>query len=133
MRKLTLIGVAMVAIAAAGFAALPASASSSSGSATAGEYAPVCHPAAVKGVAHCGAIQLLNPAANWKGSHGPGATPGKRPGGGGGSTTPSGYYAAGRLVTVAGGREQSPADRCGPINSQSATLALPVVRALAGC
>src|SRR5665811_1920486 len=67
MRKLTLIGVAMVAIAAAGFAALPASASSSSGSATAGEYAPVCHPAAVKGIAHCGAIQLLNPAANWHG------------------------------------------------------------------
>ena len=67
MRKLTLIGVAMVAIAAAGFAALPASASSSSRSATAAEYSPVCLPAAVKGVAHCGAIQLLNPAANWHG------------------------------------------------------------------
>lgn len=99
MRKLTLIGVAMVAIAAAGFAALPASASSGSGAASAGEYAPVCLPSAVKGVAHCGAIQLLNPAANWQGSHGPGATPGKGPGKrpgppGGGSTTPSGYYPA---------------------------------------
>lgn len=97
MRKLTRIRVAMVAIAAAGLAALPASASSGSGAASAGEYAPVCLPLAVKGVAHCGAIQLLNPAANWQGSHGPGASPGKGPGkkpggGGGGSTTPSGYY-----------------------------------------
>src|SRR5450759_2931377 len=99
MRKFTLVGVAMVAIAAAGFAALPASASSGSGAASAGEYAPVCLPAAVKGVAHCGAIQLLNPAANWQGSHGPGTTPGKRPGGGGGSTTPSGYYPACLLYT----------------------------------
>jgi len=94
MRKLTLVGVAMVAITAAGFAALPATASSGSGAGSAGEYAPVCLPAAVKGLAHCGAIQLLNPAANWHGSHGPGTAPGKRHGGGGGSTTPSGYYPA---------------------------------------
>jgi subtilase family serine protease len=97
LRKLTLVGIATVAIAAAGFAAIPASASSGSGSTAAGEYAPVCLPSAVKGVAHCGAIQLLDPAANWQGSHGPGATPGNGPGKkpgppGGGSTTPSGYY-----------------------------------------
>ncbi|HUZ41650.1 MAG TPA: hypothetical protein VMU68_09720 [Acidimicrobiales bacterium] len=88
MRKFILTGVAVIAIAAVGL--VPLSAGASSGAA----FAPVCLPAAVKGVAHCEAIQLLNPAENWQGSHEPGATPGKRPGGGGGSTTPSGYYPA---------------------------------------
>jgi subtilase family serine protease len=94
MRKFTLTGVAVVAIAIAGLAPLTASASSGTGAADAGGNAPVCLPAAVKGVAHCEAIQLLNPAANWQGTHGPGTSPGKKPGGGGGSTTPSGYSPA---------------------------------------
>jgi subtilase family serine protease len=85
MRKFTLTGVAAVAIAIAGLAPLSASASSGPGAGAAGENAPVCLPAAVKGVAHCQAVQLIDPAANWQGTH-----PGKRPGGGG-STTPSGY------------------------------------------
>ena len=89
MRRFTLTGIAVVAIAAAGIVPLSAGASSDSGPAN----APVCLPAAVKGVAHCEAIQLLNPAQNWLGSHGPGS-PGKGRGGGGGTTTPSGYYPA---------------------------------------
>jgi subtilase family serine protease len=91
MRRFTLTGIAVLTIAAVGLVPLTADASSESGAAN----APVCLPAAVKGVAHCEAIQLLNPATNWLGSHGPGASPGKKPGGGGGgSTTPSGYYPA---------------------------------------
>jgi len=61
---------------------------------SAGEYAPVCSHALPAGVAGCHAIQLLNPAANWRGSHVPGdpaTKPGKGPGGGSASTPPSGY------------------------------------------
>jgi len=86
MRRFTLTGIAVVAIATLGLVPLAASAAPDEGAAN----APVCLPAAVKGVAHCEAIQLLNPAQNWHGSHG--AAPGKKPGGGGGGTAPTGYY-----------------------------------------
>jgi subtilase family serine protease len=85
MRKLTFVAVMAAAIAAAGFTALPAGASSGSGAASAGDNAPVCLPSAAQGVAHCGAVQLLNPAANWHGAHAAG-----RPVSGT-TTTPSGY------------------------------------------
>ncbi|NNN12322.1 MAG: hypothetical protein HKL81_01035, partial [Acidimicrobiaceae bacterium] len=49
----------------AGATALPASASV----ATASKYVPVCLPSAAAGVAHCEAIRLNDPAANWKGTH----------------------------------------------------------------
>ncbi len=85
------------ALAVLSFAFLPSVSSSGTGLATAGSFAPVCLPAAAVGVANCDAIQLLNPAANWHGSHVPvisaGKGNGKGPGGGGsgGSSTPSGY------------------------------------------
>lgn len=70
---------------------------STAGAGSRSPYAPACQPSRTPGVAHCGAIQLLDPAANWHGSHVvPGKTSGKKPGhgpgGGGGSTAPSGYY-----------------------------------------
>jgi len=57
-----------------------------------GKYAPVCSHALPAGVAGCHAIQLLDPAANWQGSHatGPAGKPSKKPGGGGESFP--GYY-----------------------------------------
>lgn len=96
MRTYRLLGVAAV-LAITSFTLVPAVASSGSGTSNAGEYAPVCLPAATARVANCDAIQLLNPALNWRGTHaavtsgGKGA--GKRPGGGG-SGTPSGYVPA---------------------------------------
>jgi subtilase family serine protease len=55
---------------------------------SAGEFSPVCSHALPAGTASCGAIELLNPAANWHGVHrdgkGPSAT----------ASTPSGYFPA---------------------------------------
>ncbi len=101
MRTSKLIGSA-AALAVLSFAFLPSVSSSGTGLATAGSYAPVCLPAAAVGVANCDAIQLLNPAVNWHGSHVPvisagkgnGKGPGGGGGGGGGSSTPSGYQPA---------------------------------------
>ena len=50
------------------------------GSPAASEYAPACPGPAAPGFAHCTAIQLLNPAANWHGVHAPALPSGKRPG-----------------------------------------------------
>ncbi len=58
------------------------------------DVAPACLPAQTPGVAHCGAIQLLNPAQNWHGAHADKRGGSKKPGGGGGSTGPSGYFPA---------------------------------------
>ncbi len=94
MRTYKLLGVA-AALSAASFTILPSAASSGSGTGSATDHVPVCLPAAAVGVANCDAIQLLNPAQNWLGTHGPvlssGNGPGKKPGGGGGSGTLSGY------------------------------------------
>lgn len=98
VRKLVMVGV--LALVSAMPATVTASASSPSGvsSDPAGGHAPACLPSAAPGIAHCGAVQLLDAATNWHGSHGPGASPGKGPGKkpgpapGGGGTTPSGYY-----------------------------------------
>ncbi len=59
---------------------------------SAGDVLPACTPSQAPGVAHCGAIQLLNPGVNWQGVHGPStnAKGGKKPPSGGGS--PSGYF-----------------------------------------
>lgn len=98
MRTYRLMGAAALAVTA--FTFVPTVASSGSGVGTAGEYAPVCLPAAVVGVAHCNAIQLLNPAVNWHGTHSPVVNSGKSSGGGhggggggggGSSATPAGY------------------------------------------
>ncbi len=60
------------------------STSSSLAGAAAGGVAAVCTPSSEAGVAHCNAIQLLNPA-DWHGQHAtPAASKGKGPGGGGG-------------------------------------------------
>ncbi len=57
---------------------------SSLAGAAAGGVAAVCTPSSAVGVAHCNAIQLLNPA-DWHGQHAtPAANKGKGPGGGGG-------------------------------------------------
>ena len=58
------------------------------------DVAPACLPAQNPGVAHCGALQLLDPAQNWHGAHADGRGGSKKPGGGGGSTGPSGYFPA---------------------------------------
>jgi subtilase family serine protease len=67
------------------------------GASNASEYAPVCLPAAAAGVAHCNAIQLLNPAVNWHGTYSSVGKGGKGSGGGhgggGGGTTFTGYTA----------------------------------------
>jgi len=95
-----LFGVVTAVLTMTAFTVLPSVASSGSGTGTAGEYAPVCLPSEAVGVARCNAIQLLNPAVNWHGTHrstaSGGQSPGKRPGGGGGgggggSSTPPGY------------------------------------------
>ena len=97
MRTSKLIGSA-AALVILSFAFPPSVSSSGTGLATAGSYAPVCLPAAAVGVANCDAIQLLNPAENWHGTHVPvtsaGKGNGKGPGGGGGSSTSSGYQPA---------------------------------------
>ncbi|MDE2281351.1 MAG: hypothetical protein KGJ92_01100, partial [Actinomycetales bacterium] len=99
MRTSKFIGSAVV-LATLSFAFLPSVSSSGTGLATAGSHVPVCLPASVAGVANCDAIQLLNPAVNWHGTHAPvvraGKGNGKGPGGGGGggSSTPSGYQPA---------------------------------------
>ena len=99
MRTSKFIGSAAV-LATLSFAFLPSVSSSGTGLATAGSNVPVCLPAAAVGVANCDAIQLLNPAENWHGTHAPvvsaGKGNGKGPGGGGGggSSTPSGYQPA---------------------------------------
>ena len=96
MRKAILALASAGSLALAGKTALPASASV----ATASKYAPVCLPSAVQGVAHCEAIRLNDPAANWKGTHvvvpnKPGHGGGGGGGGGGGTvSTPSGYFPA---------------------------------------
>ncbi len=94
MRTSKFIGSAAV-LATLSFAFLPSVSSSGTGLATAGSHVPVCLPAAAVGVANCDAIQLLNPAENWHGTHvavgANGNGPGKKPGGGGGGTTFSGY------------------------------------------
>jgi subtilase family serine protease len=68
----------------------------SAGSAAAsqgGEYAPVCSHVLPAGRAGCHAVRLLNPAANWHGSHAPSAAPGKGPGKKPGGAEPfPGYY-----------------------------------------
>ncbi len=99
MRTYRLIGAAALAVTALTF--VPTVASSGSGAGSAGEYAPVCLPVAVVGVAHCNAIQLLNPAVNWRGTHGSVGTSGKGSGGhggggGGGSNSgpTAGYFPA---------------------------------------
>ncbi len=79
----------------AGVTASPAGASV----ATASKYTPVCLPSAVAGVAHCEAIRLNDPAANWQGTHvvlpnKPGHGGGGGGGGGGTTSTPSGYSPA---------------------------------------
>ncbi|MGC8510285.1 MAG: S53 family peptidase [Acidimicrobiales bacterium] len=61
-------------------------------SAPGADVAPACPPAQNPGVAHCGALQLLDPAQNWHGAHADGRGGSKKPGGGGGSTGPSGYF-----------------------------------------
>ncbi len=48
----------------------------------AAEFAPVCSHALPAGAAGCNSIQLLDPAANWHGTHAQGSKPGKGPGGG---------------------------------------------------
>ncbi len=63
-------------------------------SAPGADVAPACLPAQTPGVAHCGALQLLDPAQNWHGAHGDGRGGSKKPGGGGGSSGPSGYVPA---------------------------------------
>ena len=88
MRRYRLIGAAAFALGA--FILVPTVASSGSGSSVAGEYAPVCLPAAAAGVASCDAIQLLNPAMNWHGTYSSRGTSNKKPGGG---TTFAGYSA----------------------------------------
>ena len=99
MRTSKFIGSAAV-LATLSFAFLPSVSSSGTGLATAGSHVPVCLPAAAVGVANCDAIQLLNPAENWHGTHAPvvstGKGNGKGPGGGGGggNGTPSGYQPA---------------------------------------
>ena len=99
MRTSKFIGSAAV-LATLSFAFLPSVSSSGTGLATAGSNVPVCLPAAAVGVANCDAIQLLNPAENWHGTHAPvvstGKGNGKGPGGGGGggNGTPSGYQPA---------------------------------------
>ncbi len=102
MRTSRLLGVVTAALTMTAFTVLPSVASSGSGTGAAVEYAPVCLPSVAVGVAHCNAIQLLNPAVNWHGTHRStafgGQVPGKRPGGGGpvggGSTPPPGYNPA---------------------------------------
>ncbi len=93
MRTYRLIGVAALAV--TGLTLAPTGASAGSGAGSAGEFAPVCLPVAVVGVAHCNAIQLLNPAANWHGTHSVVGVSGKGSGGHGGSsgssTPPAGY------------------------------------------
>ena len=68
-------------------AVLPAGAARPS---SASDVLPACTPSQAPGVAHCGAIQLLNPGVNWQGVHGPStnAKGGKQPPPGG--STPSG-------------------------------------------
>ena len=85
MGKIKLFGVAVVAVMTAGFVGLPAGASPGSGDSA--DHVPVCSPSAAPGVARCGAIQLLDPSANWHGSHAAG-----RPVGGSGTVSPSGYW-----------------------------------------
>ncbi len=68
----TLVALASVALATGSAGAAGSSA----------EYAPVCSHALPAGLAGCSSIRLLNPAANWEGSHGQGSKPGKGPGGG---------------------------------------------------
>ena len=82
MRTYRLFGAAALVVTALTF--VPTVASSGSGAGSAGEYAPVCLPVAVVGVAHCNAIQLLNPAVNWRGTHSSVGASGKGSGGHGG-------------------------------------------------
>ena len=93
MRMYRLMGAAALAVTA--FTFVPTVASSGSGAGSAGKYAPVCLPAAAAGVAHCDAIQLLNPSVNWRGTHSSvgdsGKGSGKGHGGGGGGGIPAGY------------------------------------------
>ena len=58
------------------------------------DVAPACLPVQTPGVAHCGALQLLDPAQNWHGAHADGRGGSKKPVGGGGSSGPSGYFPA---------------------------------------
>lgn len=72
-------------VAAVTVVALTLTASASSGPAQGPQTVPVCLPSVVPGVAHCNAIQLLNPSANWHGAHVGTVTPAKsnKAGGGG--------------------------------------------------
>jgi subtilase family serine protease len=82
--------VSAAAIAAVMSVAIVANASPPAGNASGagGAYAPVCVPSGTPGVAHCSAIQLLNPATTWQGVHVPGATPDKALGKGHGGGPP---------------------------------------------
>jgi subtilase family serine protease len=78
---------------ATALAALALTAGAASAASRAPEYAPVCSHALPTGAAGCDSIRLLNPAANWHGSHAADRpVQGSKPGGGSSSTTPSGYY-----------------------------------------
>ncbi len=87
MRKSIVSALAMTLLGAV--AVLPAGAARPS---SASDVLPACTPSQAPGVAHCGAIQLLNPGVNWQGVHGPStnAKGGKQPPSGG--STPSGYF-----------------------------------------
>ena len=88
MRK-SFVGVIAVALLSA-LAVLPAGAVRPS---VASDFLAACTPSQAPGIAHCGAIQLLDPSVNWQGVHGPStnAKGGKKPPSGGGGA-PSGYY-----------------------------------------
>ncbi len=91
-----LAAVATYSVAMAGVASA-ATAPGTSGAGSASEFARVCPPVATPGVASCNAIQLLNPAANWKGVQVPAKGPNKGHGGGGGTTTSFPGYTAPNL------------------------------------
>ncbi|HUX04077.1 MAG TPA: S53 family peptidase [Acidimicrobiales bacterium] len=76
-------------VAAVTVVALTLTANASPDSAQGPDHVPVCLPSTVPGVAHCNAIQLLNPSVNWHGSPLSTVAPGKsnRGGGGHGPTT----------------------------------------------
>ncbi len=87
MKRSVVAGIAIALI--TGSAALPVGAASPS---SPSDLAAACTPSQAPAIAHCGAIQLLNPAVNWQGAHVPStnAKGGKKPPPGG-SGTPSGY------------------------------------------
>ncbi len=88
LAALTALIAASAATASVAFAAGPSGAS---------QFAPVCPGPAAPGFARCSAIQLLNPAVNWKGVQAPAKGPNKGHGGGGGTTTSFPGYTAPNL------------------------------------